>query len=152
MISKPEITNRLDNIVLTVLILIIVQVKKFEQFLILWLVNVVLLYAATILFPENYTLGNSIFSDWQAAVFSGFVWNYAIWNLVPMLKEYDLKFEGKNALMLVYLAANFVTLWLIARFSFMTGYGIGSWMYVLGLAVVANFVQFFAWQATAKKK
>ena len=55
-------------------------------------------------------------------------------------------------MMLSYLAVNFATVWFIARFAFITGIGVASFLYVGGIAIVANFIQYLTWQRMDTKK
>lgn len=125
--------------------------KKYNQFLVLWIVNIALLYLANKLFPLYYTLGNNLFTPMQAAVFSGLIWNWVLWNAGSELKKFELDTKSAMGMMLEYLAINFVTVWLIARFAYMTGFGVASFLYVFGLAFVANFVQYKVWTAVDAK-
>ena len=126
--------------------------KRYKQFTLLWLVNVVLLYLAEMLLPTQFTLGNNLFTPMLAALFTGFVWNVVLWNAEGMFK--DLEMQSKNMMVMMgeYLGLNFVTLWLLARFAVLTGFGVSSYVYVFGLAFVANFVQYQTWVLTSKKK
>lgn len=126
--------------------------KRYQKFFALWMVNVALIYLAVMIFPDNYALGNSIFTPLQAALFTGFIWNYVLWNVEPTFKNLEINVKSPMAMMLIYLAINFATIWLLARLSFMSGFGVGSYVYVFILALVANFVQYGVWQLTDKKK
>lgn len=104
------------------------------------------------LLPLHFELGNSMLSPFQAAVLSGFVWNWVVWHTESYLKEFEIKLKDSFSMMASYLVVNFATIWILARFAVITGVGIGSYLYVLLLAAVANFAQFAAWQAMEKKK
>lgn len=57
--------------------------------------------------------------------------------------------------MLGYLIINVVSLWVLARFAEAIGLGISSWVYVLGMAAVLDFVQgmvMMAYGEAQKKK
>ncbi|KKR27758.1 MAG: hypothetical protein UT61_C0067G0004 [Candidatus Woesebacteria bacterium GW2011_GWA1_39_8] len=126
--------------------------KRYQKFLVFWIVNAALLYLANMLMPRSVALGNSIFKPYQAVVFSAFIWDFVLWYTEPVLKDMELATKSPMAMMVNYLAINFATLWFIARFSFITGIGIGSFVQVLVLAIVGNFVQYAAWQYMDKKK
>ena len=126
--------------------------EKYKKFLVLWLVNTVLLYLAPKLMPGNYTLGSSSLSPIQSAVIMGFIWNWVLWHTGDYLKEFEIKLKGALPMMLIYLGVNFALLWLIARFAVITSFGVSSYMYVLLLAAVANFIQYLTWQAMDKRK
>lgn len=125
--------------------------ERYKKFLILWLINVLLLVTFSILFPMNYALGNSLFTPLQAVVFAGLIWNLVIWYAGPFFEDLGLKLMDSWQMMMGYLLINFGVLWVLARLSVITGFGISSWSYVLGLAIVANVVQYFTWQFVDKK-
>ncbi|KKQ98798.1 MAG: hypothetical protein UT24_C0001G0079 [Candidatus Woesebacteria bacterium GW2011_GWB1_39_12] len=125
--------------------------KRYQQFLLFWLVNSAILFLANLFFPQAVTLGNSILAMYQAVILSGFYWSLIIWYLEPVLKDMQVPQKDNTSMMLAYLSVNFATVWLLARMSFLTGVGIASFVYALGIAVVANFAQYMVWQYTQKK-
>lgn len=102
--------------------------------------------------PKAVTIGNSIFVPYQAIVFSGFIWAFVLWYLEAVAKDMEIPLKNTATMTAIYLGVNFATLWFIARFAFITGIGIASFLYVAGIAVVANFIQYQAWQYMNKKK
>lgn len=126
--------------------------KRYQKFLVFWLINSAILYLANLFMPLAVTIGNSIFVKYQAIVFSGFVWSLILWFIEPVFKDLEVPTKDTMAMMLSYLAVNFATVWFIARFSFITGIGIASFWYVALIAVIANFVQYLAWQYMGAKK
>lgn len=99
----------------------------------------------------NYTLGNNLFTPLQALVFNAFVWNFVVWNTDKFMDDMEIKLKNPAPMMLAYLASNFFTLWLLARFAVITGFGVSSAGYVLILAFVANIIQFLIWKGMDKK-
>jgi len=87
----------------------------------------------------------------QSAFFVGFIWNVVLWNIEPTFKDMEIKLKGMMPMMLSYLAINFATIWILARLAVITGFGVSSFVYVFGLAFVANFVQYQVWEYTEKK-
>jgi len=126
--------------------------KRYQKFLVYWLINSLLLYLANMLMPRSVAIGNSIFFKYQAIVFSGFVWSLIIWFTPVFAKELEIAMKDKTTMMLTYLAVNFATLWFIARFSFFTGVGLANYWIVLIIAVAANFVQYMTWKYVEEKK
>jgi O-antigen/teichoic acid export membrane protein len=129
----------------------VITLKNYQKFIVYWIANFLLLYLATSLLPGNYVFGNSIFTPVRAMLFTSFIWNIAIWKAESIFKEMELDFKDNMSMMLEYLVLNFATLWLTSRFSFIFGFGVGSYLYVLALAFVANLVQYFVWMKVDKK-
>ena len=126
--------------------------KRYQKFLVFWLIDSAILYLASLLLPRSVTIGNSIFVKYQAIVFSGFIWSFIVWYAEPVFKDMEIDLRDTSTMMLVYLSLNFATVWFIARFSFITGIGIASFLYVALLAVVGNLVQYIAWRSMDNKK
>ncbi len=126
--------------------------KRYQKFLVFWIINSAILYLASLLMPKSVIIGNNIFAAYQALVFSGFLWSVVIWYIAPVTKDLEISLKDTKVMMLVYLAVNFAVVWFIARFSFITGIGIANYWADLTIAVAANFVQYLAWQYMDKKK
>jgi len=125
---------------------------KYKKFSVLWFVNFLLIYVAVSFLPTNYTVGNDLFTPFQSAVFTSFVWNMVIWKVGNLMKEFEVNIKAEMNMMFVYLAFNFVSIWLLARFAVLTGFGVSSYLYVFLLAFVANFVQYKTWLWVDSKK
>lgn len=126
--------------------------EKYKKFLALWVVNALLLYLANMLLPSNFELGNSMLSPLQATAIASFIWNWVLWHTETYLKDFDIKLKDPLSMMSAYFLVNFASIWIIARFAVITGVGISSYLYVLLLAALANFVQFVLWRAMENKK
>lgn len=126
--------------------------KRYQKFLLLWAVNSGVIYLSNLLLPDAVEVGNSIFKAYQAIVFSGFIWSMAIWYLEPIVKDLEIPLKEGTARMLFYLAANFASVWFIARFSFITGVGIASFWYAALIAALANLAQRVRLQYKTKKR
>lgn len=126
--------------------------KRYQKFIVFWLINAALLYLVAMFMPANFKLGNNIFTAIQAALFTGFVWNWVLWNSESTFKDLEIDVRSPMAMMIAYLGVNFVTIWLLARFAFMSGFGVSSYIYVFMLALVGNLLQYMAWRVMDKKK
>jgi uncharacterized membrane protein YvlD (DUF360 family) len=110
--------------------------KRKIYFVIFWIVNSFLLYLSTLAFPGNLILGTYRHSVLEAAVLSGFLWALLLWLSKPI--SIRLKIKGELKKSLFFFGINFVSLWLIARFAPYSGFGVASFIYLLGLAAVAE--------------
>jgi len=126
--------------------------KRYQKFLVFWIINSLTLYLSNIFFPNALAIGNSILVPYQSIVLSGFIWSAVLWYTEVVLKDMEIPTKSNSSMMLAYFAVNFSTVWLMARFSFITGLGVANFLYVAGIALVANLVQYFAWQYMDKKK
>jgi hypothetical protein len=124
-------------------------VKKLLPFVAIWLTNSILLYVASTLYPLNFVLGNFRFSAIPAAFLSGFAWTFFTWLVKPVVSKFGFKVSGFWMKSGLYLAANFVALWVTARMAPVIGFGVSSFTYVLGLVLVAEIAQVVVWNIVA---
>ena len=116
--------------------------KKYYGFISFWLLDSLLLYLATVVYPAAYTLGTFRLSTLWAAILAGFIWTVLVFFSEPIVAIVKLKVPDTMKLVF-YLFVNFVALWLVARIAFFSGFGVASFVWVFVLALVANFVQYF---------
>ena len=120
--------------------------KKLFPFVAVWLTNSLLLYLASMLYPANYVLGNFRMGSVSAALAAGFVWALLTWLVKPLASKFNIGVEGYLQKTVFYFVANFVALWVTARMAPVVGFGVSSFIYVLGLALVAEFAQMLVWK------
>ncbi len=120
--------------------------NKLLVFTLLFFANSILLYVASLIFPGNIVLGNQYFSSFIATFVAGLLWTLLLWLAILVGEEYKLKSKENVVVGLYYLAINFVTLWVIARIPFISGFGVISFVWVLILALFATLVQWGVWR------
>lgn len=117
---------------------------KYKIFLVYWFINAALIYLFQLIFPAQYNLGNSIIEPYQAVFITSFTWTLILWNIRPFFKSLDIEFKCNSMMAVKCLFVNFAIVWMIARYSILSGIGISSSLYVFLLALVANFAQYWA--------
>ena len=118
----------------------------------MWITAMLLIWAANAFFPTHFVLGSLTMSVTYGIIFSGLVWTVLVWFTEPVLRLFKIKPGKGMSMMMAYLAANVVALWLISRLGPVIGFGISGILWVFGLAFVANFVQYIVWIILAKLK
>ena len=124
--------------------------KYIPHFLIFWAVNSFLLYFATMNFRLYFVLGNWRFSPVGATIASGAIWTVLVFFAEPALSLFKFKVKGVGQMLVFYFVANFVALWITARLAPYLGFGTTKFVWLMGLALVADFVQFGIWKALKK--
>jgi len=128
-------------------------VRKPVALLIFWMLNCIILYVASVIFPQSYELGTYRISELSSAIFAGFSWTALVWIGKQILKRFGVKLaKEKERVVYYYIPANFIALWLISRFSYFFGFGIVSFWWALLLGVAAAFLQFGVWRLVKKGK
>ena len=122
---------------------------------VLLVVSSIVVYLASMWFPQNIVLGNAQLSKLGALFLSmNFLALFATF-AVPFIREYERmkkRILTKNEWVLKYFALNFIGLWIIARFAEQLGLGLSSWVVVALLAIVLDIVQGFAMMQIEKMK
>lgn len=116
-------------------------------FLIMLFVNYLAISLAANLFPNQIVLGTASITRHWALVYSATAISLVSTFAVPLILEWERlkrKTLAKSGWMKIYLAINFLGVWVIGRFADNLGLGFTSWKVVLGLAVVLDFVQSMA--------
>ena len=129
----------------------VINLKKYTPFFVFWVIDALLLYFANMLYPGYYVLGNARLTAFWAVIVSGFVWTAVVWKAVILYNKLGIKDSEVLKAMLFWLVVNFATLWIVARFSALFGFGVVSYVWVFALAVVGNCLQWLAWSLTSKK-
>lgn len=117
------------------------KLKKYCGFISFWVLDSLLLYLASVVFPTAYALGTFKLSILWAAIVAGFIWTVLVWFSEPIVSIIKLKVSDKMK-MFFYLLVNFVALWLVARIAPYSGFGVASFVWAFLLALVANFAQY----------
>jgi hypothetical protein len=112
--------------------------KRKIYFLIFWVIDSLLLFLSTLAFPESFVLGTAKHTLLVAAILSGFLWTLLLWLSKPV--SIKIKIKGELNKSLFFFGVNFIGLWLVARFAPYTGFGVVSFVYLLGLAAVAEVI------------
>ena len=127
------------------------KLKKNIPFISFWILNSLLLYLATLVYPSAYVLGNMSLSSGMAAIVAGLVWTAIVWWLRPLCRNLNIKPKGRYNMFAFYWVANFIAIWVTARLSVLTGFGIYRFTWAIWLALVADVAQWLVWQVLKKK-
>jgi hypothetical protein len=126
--------------------------KKYNGFIAMYLVNVLLIWGANMLFPANFVLGSANNSTWGAILVVALLWDVLVWFTQPLLRKFKVELKKPMSIAAAYLVANFLVLWVLARLGPVFGFGVSSFVWVFALALVANLVQYAVWTVLAKLK
>jgi len=126
--------------------------KKYIGFLAMYLVDGLLIWLANTLFPKDFVLGSASNSTWGAILLVGFLWTLLILLIQPIFNKFKVNLTKGMQMFGVYLAANFVILWVIARLGPVFGFGVSNFVWVFGLAFTANIIQVGVWMLLSKFK
>lgn len=112
--------------------------KMLVNFLAFWVANSVALLVLAMILPGNVVLGNDKITVPMAAVLAGLILT-VVQSMVPSAAEKSgLATKNQNRRPAIYLAVNFVIIWIIKRLAEVTGVGISSILFVLVAAAIVT--------------
>lgn len=113
-------------------------------FVILLAVNALIIHLANAWYPESIVLGTATLTRFWAVVLSSAVISLVATFTMPFVQDFEKTIKrpwAPHEMMAIYLAVNFVTVWLLTRVSQTFGLGVTSWMVVLWLSVAMDVLQ-----------
>jgi hypothetical protein len=110
-----------------------------------WVANVLVIYLMSLIFPDNIVLGNFRFNSVESAVYAGFWATVLFWAMWDFVHVRNIKLDRVSGRLWVFWAFNFISFWLVSRFSHIAGFGISSFWWALFVGFFAHLVQRFAW-------
>jgi uncharacterized membrane protein YvlD (DUF360 family) len=128
------------------------NLKHYLRFVLVWLVNSLLIYFASMLYPENFVLGTAMVSGGYAPFVAGLTLTVLCKLGKWLITKLGVELKGRYSKFLYYWLVNSVGIWLIARFSPYTGLGISAYYWALSLGFVASLLQWLLRQVFKKTK
>lgn len=120
--------------------------KQYVRYLIIWAINAGLISLANSLYPSNFVLGNAVIPPMYAAFFAGFLLMVFDRAMKPIVKRIIVTERSRYIMFGIYWFVNFVGIWLIARVSFLSGFGISAFYFAIVLGFVACLGQWIGRQ------
>ncbi len=115
--------------------------KKILPFVLFWIVDSLFIYIASIVFPLAFVLGNFRFSIFAAIVWAG-LWIAVLgWLANWLVEKSKMKLNGFWQMFIFYWFANSAAIWITAHLATVTGFGIASFVWAIGLGLVLVLVQ-----------
>jgi uncharacterized membrane protein YvlD (DUF360 family) len=112
-----------------------------QNFLVFWVLNLVVFFVAHWLFREQVVFGNILLPYWAALLVASFLQTGVVFLVKPILVRSGLKLKGDLNWVLIYTVANIVTVWVLARLAFLTGFGISSFIVAIVLGIILIICQ-----------
>ena len=123
--------------------------KPYIRFLIVWVVNSGLIFLANSYYPGSFVLGNAVMTPVTAGILTGFF--LTLFTLFS--KSFSKKFlENRYKMFGYYFLVNSVGIWLLARLSVITGFGIPAFYRAFYLGFITVTAQWLARQGFKKFK
>lgn len=125
--------------------------KDVLKFISYWLINGIVLYLASLIVQGHVVFGNAIVSLPLALIFTSLLLTVIITLVVPVFDILKIKVEKESVWRLIYLGVNIGAIWVLARISPATGFGISRFWVAIILGIILNILQWISWKYIAKK-
>ncbi len=120
--------------------------KRYIRYLVIWAINTGVIMLANKYWPSNFVLGNAVIPPVYAAIFAGLLLTIFDKAIKPVVKKLNVKERGRIVMLGIYWLVNFLGIWIIARLSFLSGFGISAFYYGMILALFASLGQWLGRQ------
>ncbi len=124
--------------------------KKYIPLFTFWILNSLILFLFSIIFPNNIVFGNDVLSEIFAAFWTGFILTFLSWMAKPILAKFKIKVSGLRNRMIFYFALNIVIIWILARIPSFTGFGITKFTWAIILAFILELIEAGSWEMLKK--
>lgn len=121
--------------------------KLMVRFVSYWIVNVVILALVNTLFPGSFELGNAGLSIPAAGIFSGLLLTVLLAVARGLARSRNFLVKGRIFMFIYYWGAASFAIWLIARVASVSGFGIASFKWAIGLGFAVSLVHWTVRQA-----
>lgn len=110
--------------------------KFYLRFILVWAVNSLVILLANSMYSGYFVLGNAVMTPVVAGIFTGFLLTVFTRAVKPLLVRAGIVKKGRGMMFVTYWLVNSVIIWVLARLSVITGFGIPAfyWSFVLGIA------------------
>lgn len=116
----------------------------FSSYISVFLISALVIAIANVWFPQNVVLGTMSLSRVWAIMLSAAAIALITTFTMPFVTQWEIqrnKLATAAEMFSIYLAINFIAVWLITRVAEVFGMGVTSWLVVLVLAIALDLVQ-----------
>lgn len=117
--------------------------RKLLKFLSLWAGSTIFTLVASYLISSQIILGNSSITKPVSSLILGLATTCVFFLAAPVAKRLDLKIKDERVWVAVFFVVNSVVIWILKRFSTLSGVGISNIIFVLLVAVLATCSEYF---------
>lgn len=112
-----------------------------------WIINALVLSFASSSFPGNVVLGNAYLGTPTAGIFSAFLLTVLLLVAKGLARTKGFNIKGRSGMFLYYWASASAGIWLVARVSTVSGFGISRFTWAIGIGLVVSLTSWILRQA-----
>ena len=122
--------------------------KKFSlRFVVYWIINGLILSLANSFFPHAFEMGNANLNIFTAVIVSSLLLTALLLLARGVARKLNLTGKGRYLMFLYYWGASSVSIWVVARIAFFSGFGIARYTWAIGVGLVVAFSHWLVRQA-----
>lgn len=126
--------------------------KQTTFWVVMYLINTVVLYTLSLFFPAEIVFGNATLPPILAVLITSLLLTGLLTQVEPIVTALKIKITNEAYWGILYGVFNIGGLWLIARISEWSGFGITSFSVAILLGIILNVCQYAAWKLLGGKK
>lgn len=118
-----------------------------------WLINSVVLLVINSLIPGNsIILGDGRFNAIESSIYTGFWLTFLIWLWWDFAIAKKIKLENKMFMLGFFLCVNSISIFMISRFPYLTGFVLKNYAWAIGIGFIATLLQRVGWRLIVFKR
>ncbi|HEY5600860.1 MAG TPA: phage holin family protein [Patescibacteria group bacterium] len=125
--------------------------KQLPLFVLIWVINFVILYLASLFAPSMIVLENEFVQPLTSAILNSLILTLVVSLVDPLVKALKLPSNDPKISGVIYAIVNIAAIWILARFALYTGLGISAFWVAIILGVIASVLQYLGWFILNKK-
>lgn len=111
-----------------------------------WMINSLVLYLAGWAIPNNVLLGNWRFNSIESSIYAGFWLTFLIWACWDFAIARKFNLKNKTATFVFFLLVNAISIWVVSRFSNITGFELTNYQWAFAIGFVITLLQRVPWK------
>lgn len=120
--------------------------KQTTFWVVMYLINTVVLYTLSLFFGSEIVFGNATLPPILAVLITSLLLTGLLTQVEPIVTALKIKITNEAYWGILYGVFNIGGLWLIARISEWSGFGITSFSVAILLGIILNVCQYAAWK------
>lgn len=117
-----------------------------------WIINTIVLFVVRSLIPgNNVILGSERFNGFESSIYAGFWLTFLVWIWWDFAIAKKIKLDKTITTIGFFLFVNSLSIWMVSRFSYFTGFALTNYAWALGIGIVVTLLQRVGWRLIVLK-
>ncbi|HJX01703.1 MAG TPA: hypothetical protein VJ348_00840 [Candidatus Humimicrobiaceae bacterium] len=117
-----------------------------------WIINFIIIFLVSKIFPGNVVLGTWRFTGVEAAIYSSFWLTFFIWVVWDFMIAKGFDFSVDSLSWIYFFVINAAGIWMVARFAWLLGMGISSFVWAIIIGILVTVAQRLTWGIVTRRQ